>query len=85
MLADTTVWAVACYAAGIAWNNYTGNYVVCGGWCGPINKEANCDMRNNTQVTTLEQLPAAGKAVVARAGPRWHGWRGKPGQLRHSM
>jgi hypothetical protein len=67
---NVTVWAVACYTAGIDNNSFINNTAVCGGWCGPIQKQDDCSTVNNTQHARFDQLTAADMAVVVNAGPR---------------
>ena len=42
--------------------------MICPGWCGPIQKQHDCPMANNTQHTAASELSLADLAVIANAG-----------------
>ena len=65
---DCTVWAVACYTAGIANNSYVNNTLL-RTW-GPIEQDGqHCVLANNS-AKTADSLSPADRAVMAGAGPR---------------
>ncbi len=64
---QVTVWAVACYTTGIDNNTYTNNTLV-STW-GPINKQQDCLVVNNT-VKNINGLSPADQSIIDNAGPR---------------